>query len=137
MHEFALHHQLAADCHVVGDLPLSTVLLFDEQRYPWVILVPRVPSIREIYELSGVQRERLVEESCAVGQFLLEAFAGNKLNIGALGNVVPQLHVHHVVRNVGDPAWPGPVWGHSPRQPYAQDACIERIAKITAGLGLT
>lgn len=136
MQTFALHPRLAADSHVVGNLPLSTVLLFDERRYPWVILVPRVASIREIHELSAPQRQALLDESCAVGEFLLKTFSGDKLNIGALGNVVPQLHIHHVVRNVADPAWPAPVWGHSPREPYARDACLERLEAIRVGLGL-
>lgn len=136
MQEFTLHPQLAADCHWVGDLTLSTVLLFDDSRYPWVILVPRVASIREIYQLSQPQRLALLDESCRLGACMMEGFAGQKLNIGALGNLVPQLHLHHVVRRAGDPAWPGPVWGHSPRAPYAPDVRRNRIARLRTDLGL-
>ena len=111
MDEFSLHPRLASDCHPLGDLPLSRVLLLDDSRYPWLILVPRRPDIREIYQLDAADRESLLEESCQVGEFMMRAFKGEKLNIGALGNLVPQLHLHHIVRNSTDPAWPGPVWG--------------------------
>lgn len=136
MQKFTLATQLAADCHWVGDLALSTVLLFDDRRYPWVILVPRVASIREIYQLDQPQRLALLDESCRLGACMMEHFDGHKLNIGALGNLVPQLHLHHVVRREDDPAWPGPVWGHSPREPYDLDARNNRIAPLRTGLGL-
>lgn len=137
MSEFVLHPQLAADCHPVGQFDLSSVLLLDDNRYPWVILVPRVAGVREIFELGPSERARLLDESCRLGEWMLQAFGGDKLNIGALGNLVPQLHLHHVVRRQDDPAWPGPVWGHSPATPYDEPGWTERIDRLRRGLDLT
>ena len=133
---FALHPQLAADCHVVGDLGLSRVLLLDDRRYPWVVLVPRRDDITEIYQLQAADRAALIEESCRVGETLMALFGGDKLNVGALGNLVPQLHLHHVVRHRDDPAWPGPVWGHSPARPYAAGQRDEVLDRLRAALPL-
>jgi diadenosine tetraphosphate (Ap4A) HIT family hydrolase len=135
--DFVLHPRLQADCHPVGDLALSRVLLLDERRYPWVILVPRRAGIGEIHELDRDDRWALLEESCRLGAFLLEAFGGEKLNVAALGNLVPQLHLHHVVRQTGDPAWPGPVWGHSAAEPYAADELARRLQVLRRGLAIT
>lgn len=134
MNDFSLDSRLAADCHVIGDLALSRALLFDDCRYPWVILVPRRAGMREIFELHIDDRHQLMDESCALGVSLKRAFGGDKLNVGALGNLVAQLHLHHVIRSVGDPAWPGPVWGHSPAQRYAPQALAERLASLRDGL---
>lgn len=133
---FELHPRLVADCHLLGDLGLSRVLLLNDSRYPWVLLVPRRASVREIYQLAPPDRATLLEESCRLGEFMMQAFAGDKLNVAALGNLVPQLHLHHVVRNAQDPAWPGPVWGHSPAVPYAQDALAERLRILREGLAM-
>lgn len=137
MEDFILHARLSADCHLVGQMPLSTVLLLDDARYPWVILVPRRVAIREIHELSPDDRRTLLEESCRVGDFMMQAFVGQKLNLGALGNLVPQLHLHHIVRHENDPAWPGPVWGHSPAEHYAPALLDERLDLLRDGLGVT
>lgn len=137
MDDFDLHPRLVSDCHLLGDLPLSRVLLLNDSRYPWVILVPRRPDISEIYQLAAADRKNLLEESCAVGRFMMEAFEGEKLNLGALGNLVPQLHLHHVVRNSSDPAWPGPVWGHSPAVPYAPELLAERTQMLRKGMSLS
>ena len=136
MDTFSLHPTLAADCHWVGDLGLSRVLLLDDSRYPWVLLVPRRAAVTEIYQLSDSDRATLLDESCRLGEFLMAVFDGGKLNVGALGNLVPQLHLHHVVRHVGDPAWPGPVWGHSPACRYTGAALAERLLLIRNGLGI-
>lgn len=136
MTEFELHPQLAADCHQVGDLPLSRVLLLNDRRYPWLILVPRRAHLREIYQLSPVDRAQLLDESCRVGERLMCTFGGDKLNIGALGNLVPQLHIHHIVRRVDDPAWPGPVWGHSPAEPYPEIELGDRLLRLRKALGV-
>ena len=133
---FELHPQLAADCHRVGDLPLSRVLLLNDRRYPWVVLVPRRADMREIYQLSPVDRAQLFDESCRVGEWLMDRFGGDKLNIGALGNLVPQLHIHHIVRRVDDPAWPGPVWGHSPAEPYPEIELTDRLLCLREALGV-
>ncbi len=133
---FQLHEQLAADCHPIGDLALSRVLLLDDSRYPWILLVPRRPALREIYQLSRDERQQLLEESCRVGEFIMDTFAGEKLNMGALGNLVPQLHLHLVVRYHIDPAWPGPVWGHSPAIAYDSGMLDGRRRLLRDGLGL-
>ena len=136
MDDFSLHPQLARDCHLLGDLGLSRVLLLDVSRYPWVILVPRRADVREIYQLDPADRNRLLEESCRLGEFMMRAFAGEKLNVGALGNLVPQLHLHHIVRRRADPAWPGPVWGHSVAVPYTREMLAERVQMLRNGLSL-
>ncbi len=130
MSHFELDSRLAADTRAITDFLLCRVLLFDDRRYPWVILVPKRPGVHEIHHLPVDARHQLMAESCRVASALEELFAPDKLNIAALGNMVPQLHLHHVARYVGDPAWPGPVWGHSPRQAYAEQDAAERIAQI-------
>lgn len=137
MSTFSLHPQLAADCHQVGVLDLSVVLLLDDSRYPWVVLVPQVEGITELYQLAPEQRQLLLDESCRVGELMMRSFAGDKLNVGALGNLVPQLHLHHVVRNRTDPAWPGPVWGHSAAVPYPTALLEQRLDLLRTGLALS
>lgn len=136
MSEFSLHRQLRDDCHLIGDLELSRVLLLNDCRYPWVVLVPRRAAITEVYQLTQSDRQLLLDESCRVGQLLMQTFEGDKLNLGALGNLVPQLHVHLVVRRLDDPAWPGPVWGHSPAVPYPEPSAGNRVQLLRVGLGL-
>ena len=103
--------RLAADSVFIADGPLSQVRLMDDARFPWLLLVPRVPGASEWIDLDGGQQRLLLAEINQLSQ-LLRAEAGvEKINIGALGNVVRQLHVHVVGRHAGDPAWPGPVWG--------------------------
>jgi diadenosine tetraphosphate (Ap4A) HIT family hydrolase len=133
---FVLHRRLAADTLAVGELGLSRVLMMNDARYPWVILVPRVAGLRELHELDREVRIRLQDESCAVAECLVQRFAPVKLNIASLGNLVSQYHLHHVVRFDDDPAWPGPVWGHSPAVPYTAEAARERLADLRGGLGL-
>ena len=111
---FELHPRLAADCILVGRLPLSLLLLFDDARYPWFILVPQRPAVSEIFQLSEADQQQLWRESAALARNLMHSFHADKINIGALGNLVPQLHLHHVARFTTDPAWPGPVWGKRP-----------------------
>ena len=117
---FKLDARLEADTYWMGDLHLSRVLLMNDRRYPWIILVPMLEGLKELTDLSEEQSVTLQQESRAVSQWLIEQ-GGDKLNVGALGNVVSQLHLHHVMRKVDDPAWPGPVWGHSAAEPYAED----------------
>lgn len=133
---FELHPQLAADTHPVGDLALCRILLMDDANWPWVILVPRRPDIREICELSDDDQVALVRESSRLAGALQTLFTPDKLNIAALGNVVPQLHLHHVARHRGDPAWPKPVWGTRPRKPYDLADAHAIVAKLAAELRL-
>lgn len=109
----------------------------NDRRFPWLILVPERDSVREIHELSPADRAALIEE-IALGSGVLERlFHPDKLNVGALGNVVPQLHVHVVARTAGDPAWPGPVWGSGAAVPYGKDEIAEVRARLAAALAPT
>ena len=115
---FELHPQLAADCEKIADLRLCRALLLNDSRYPWWVLVPRRPDVREIYQLSESDQARLWQEISHCGELLMKHHAGFKLNVAALGNMVPQLHVHLVVRQPTDEAWPAPVWGAGKAVPY-------------------
>ena len=132
---FKLDARLEADTYWMGDLHLSRVLLMNDRRYPWIILVPMLEGLKELTDLSEEQSVTLLQESRAVSQWLTKQ-GGDKLNVGALGNVVSQLHLHHVMRKVDDPAWPGPVWGHSPAEPYAEDKvnALQQSLKATLKL---
>nr|CAA6815652.1 MAG: Diadenosine tetraphosphate (Ap4A) hydrolase and other HIT family hydrolases [uncultured Thiotrichaceae bacterium] len=132
---FELHQQLAADCFEVGDLPLCHVLLANDARYPWFILVPRRVAIKEIHQLGADDRQQLWLESDWFSHQLEQLFSPDKLNIASLGNMVPQLHVHHIARFKTDDAWPAPVWGKFPAQPY-EDNAEKRIEQIRAKLVL-
>lgn len=116
---FTLHPQLIEDCTPIGDLPLCHILLAPDARFAWFILVPKRDSIRESYQLSPDDQVTLMSESAAFGRAIMDGFDGDKLNIGALGNMLPQLHIHHIVRHKGDAAWPGAVWGHPGAKPYS------------------
>ena len=134
---FTLHPTLARDTVEVTRLPLCRVLLMNDRRFPWLILVPERDSVREIHQLSPADRAALIEE-IALGSGVLERlFHPDKINVGALGNVVPQLHVHVVARTAGDPAWPGPVWGSGAAVPYAEDEIAEIRARLAAELAGT
>ena len=119
---FALDPGLAADTFVVGETPLSQVLLMNDARYPWLILVPWRCDITEPFELSEADQAQLWRESMRLGEAMKAHFAANKLNIAALGNQVAQLHVHHIARFHADDAWPGPVWGVGSAVPYSEAA---------------
>jgi diadenosine tetraphosphate (Ap4A) HIT family hydrolase len=115
---FALDPRLAADTIAIGDLKLSRLLLMDDARYLWLILVPRHENLSELFHLGETDRAILMEEIAAVSRALI-GFAGvDKINVGALGNIVRQLHIHVVARSMGDAAWPGPVWGVGVAQRY-------------------
>jgi diadenosine tetraphosphate (Ap4A) HIT family hydrolase len=109
--DWFLHPQLAKDTINIGDLPLSRVLVINDANYPWLLLVPRRPDVNEIIDLDEVERAQLMTEIAQAGRALKQVTGCDKLNIAALGNVVPQLHVHVVARRTGDAAWPRPVWG--------------------------
>lgn len=126
---FELHQRLAADTIPLGWTRLCEVRLMNEKTWPWIILVPTVPGIREIYELPEEQQQRLMAESSALSRAMMAAFGGDKMNVAALGNMVPQLHVHHIVRFEGDPAWPGPVWGTQPPVPYEEPE-LARVKQV-------
>ena len=133
--DFTLHPQLVKDCTLIGDFPLCRVLLAPEKRFAWFILVPKRADIRESYQLTEQDQLTLMRESALFGQAIMSAFDGDKLNIGALGNMVPQLHVHHIVRHKGDAAWPGAVWGYPGAKPYS-DADLDVIKDQVAAMNL-
>ena len=113
-----LDPRLRHDTIVLGSFPLSLLLLMNDRTYPWLILVPQRAGIHEIYQLNPADQQQLLRESSHLAAVLAAHFHPDKLNIAALGNVVPQLHLHHVVRYQSDPAWPAPVWGKTPPVPY-------------------
>ena len=130
MPDFTLDPRLAADTAFIADWDLSRVLLMNDARYAWLILVPRRPGAVELSDLSSPHRTTLMNEIARAVQMLKQQTGAAKINVGALGNVVPQLHIHIVARNPGDPAWPGPVWGHSPAVPYTAEARDAFIAQF-------
>ncbi len=135
MTDFILDPRLAADSVFIADGPLSQMRLMNDARFTWLLLVPRVPGASEWVELDGSQQRLLLAEINQVGN-LVRAQAGvQKLNIGALGNIVRQLHVHLVGRHEGDAAWPGPVWGSGPMLPFSGDELAERIGHWRQQLG--
>ncbi|MCS3765994.1 diadenosine tetraphosphate (Ap4A) HIT family hydrolase [Aeromonas hydrophila] len=125
---FELHSRLQADTRLLGDLPLCRVLLAKDSQYPWLILVPRVANLREIHHLAPAQQQQLMEESCAVATLMEQALRPDKINVAALGNLVPQLHLHHVARFSTDKAWPGPIWGAHPSVPYEEATLLAEAA---------
>lgn len=130
MAEFELHPRLAADTALVADWTLSRVVLMNDARYAWLVLVPRVRDAVELFDLSEADRRELIEEIARAARLLKGASGATKINVGALGNLVPQLHVHIVARHPGDPAWPGPVWGHGMAVSCTAAARDALIAKI-------
>lgn len=134
-HSFELHANLQRDGILLGRFELCLVLLLNDRNYPWFVLVPQRPNIRETIDLSLADYRQLWEESRIFGAAIMQIFAGEKLNIAALGNVTPQLHVHHVVRHSHDPAWPAPIWGRFPLSPYLPGE-IDAIAAQVAGATL-
>ena len=131
---FTLHPQLAADTFVLGDFSLCRLLLMNEANFPWFILVPRRAGIREIFELSDDDQQQLLRESSHLARLLVGTFRADKLNIAALGNLVPQLHLHHVVRHRDDPCWPAPVWGKLAARSYGSDQVGEIRNVLTPAL---
>jgi len=135
MTDFILDPRLAADSVFIADGPLSQVRLMNDARFTWLLLVPRVPDASEWLDLDGNQQRLLLAEINQVGN-LVRAQAGvQKLNIGALGNIVRQLHVHLVGRHEGDAAWPGPVWGSGPALRFGSESLGERIEAWRQQLG--
>lgn len=127
---FELHPRLVQDTLTVGDFGLCRLLLMNDANYPWFILVPRRVGVREIFELELCDQHQLVKESSQLSQVISRIFKADKLNIAALGNMVSQLHVHHIVRYETDQAWPNPVWGRFPTQPYKKRVLQEICASL-------
>ena len=127
---FELDRRLVNDTIHLGDFELCRVLLMNDSQYPWIILVPTVDGITEIHQLSAKQRMVLSKESNQVAELLAEEFDPDKMNIAALGNVVSQLHIHHIVRYQNDIAWPAPVWGVAKAKPYSKRELEDVLPKL-------
>jgi len=129
---FELHANLKRDGILLGSFELCQVLLLNDRNYPWFVLVPQRPAIQNLIDLNLADHRQLWEESRVLGAAIMQIFAGERLNVAALGNVTPQLHVHHIVRHSHDPAWPASIWGRFPMSPY-QPGEVEAIAAQIAG----
>lgn len=127
---FALDQRLQQDTLVIGDFPLCRLLLSNDSNYPWFILVPRINGISEVFHLDVADQQKLWEETTGLAQLLNDGLGADKMNIGALGNVVSQLHVHVIVRKRDDTAWPAPVWGKHPARPYTQEQGVALRARL-------
>jgi diadenosine tetraphosphate (Ap4A) HIT family hydrolase len=127
---WTLHPQLDRDTASLGDLPLARVLVINDANYPWLLLVPRRPDITEVIDLDEVEQAQLMTEVTRVARALREVTACHKLNIAALGNAVPQLHVHIIARFRNDPAWPKPVWGAVPPRAYEREELHNFVAPL-------
>ena len=132
---FQLHPQLAKDTLPLGRFRLCRLLLMNDANYPWFILVPEREHVRELHELDDSDRRQLWDESAQLARALTAIFKPDKLNIAALGNQVPQLHVHHIVRYTHDPAWPQPVWGKMPPRAYYSAETFKLKSALPPTLG--
>ncbi|KGM06113.1 putative hydrolase [Methylophaga thiooxydans] len=132
---YELHSQLAKDTIQIGQFELCDVLLMNDDRYPWVILVPRRVNVREIHQLSEAEQQRLLQESSFVSQAMTQLFSAHKMNVAALGNIVEQLHLHHVARFTSDFAWPKLVWGIGDAMPYSDVAAKAMLSQLKRVLG--
>ena len=134
---WSLHPQLERDTRLLGDLPLSRVLVIDDANYPWLLLVPRRPDLVELIDLDEVERAQLMTEIAMVARALKEVTQCDKLNIAALGNVVPQLHVHLIARRKGDAAWPKPVWGVAPALAHDKQELADFLDALKSKIWVT
>jgi len=134
--KWELHPQLAQDAVAVGDLALSRVLAMNDAGYPWLVVVPRRAGASEIIDLSAADQGALTVELAQVAGALKRLTGCDKLNIAAIGNMVPQLHVHVVARRRGDAAWPKPVWGAAPPQAYPPGALAQFVDEVRQAIGL-
>ena len=128
--EFELDPRLAADSHWVADGPLCQLRLMDDSRFPWLVLVPRVAGAVEWFDLGQSDQHSMLKEVGRAARLLRELSGCDKINLGALGNIVRQLHVHVVARSPADAAWPGPVWGSGEAKRFSAGALESRLAQL-------
>ncbi|MEQ1739208.1 MAG: HIT family protein [Methyloglobulus sp.] len=133
---FDLHPQLERDCITIGRLTLCRLLLMNDKQFPWFILVPEIEGITEIFQLDKQQQGLLIEESSFLAEQLNMLYKADKINIAAIGNLVPQLHVHHVVRYRSDKAWPAPVWGKFAAIPYSEQELADTVRIMADALDI-
>lgn len=131
---FSLHPQLEADTIKLGKLTICQVLLMNDSRFPWLILVPEIANIKELHQLDPDTQALVLEEIVSVGELAMRFFNGDKLNTAALGNLVPQLHIHQIVRFSDDCAWPNPVWGFEKSIAYSSKQLKTLLDKLTVEL---
>ena len=127
---FQLHPQLAADTHLICRAENCQILLMDDARFPWIVLVPEVAGIRELYELSERQQQQAYQSILHVSKSLAEYSNAEKMNVAALGNQLPQLHIHIIARYQSDAAWPGPVWGVGQAESYSADQLQQTLSDL-------
>jgi diadenosine tetraphosphate (Ap4A) HIT family hydrolase len=132
---FQLHPNLKRDCVFVGSFELCQLLLMNDCQFPWFLLVPQKPDLTELYQLDKPDRQLLIEESSWLGENLAVLYQADKMNIAAIGNLVPQLHIHHIVRYKYDKAWPAPVWGKFAAVPYTEQQMSESLLLVKERLG--
>lgn len=128
--EFTLDPRLAADTHFVADAPACRILLMDDRRWPWLILVPRKDGVEELFDLTSSQQATVMSEATEAGQKLQALSNCEKINIAAIGNIVRQLHIHVIARAQGDANWPGPVWGFGTRTLYEENHATALVARL-------
>lgn len=131
---FVLDKQLAQDTVLVGRFELSTLLLHKDSQFPWCILVPRRENVQEVHHLSEMDAQQLMRESCRLAEVMTDLYSPKKMNIAAIGNIVSQLHVHHVARSVDDAAWPYPVWGRVAAVAYTEAGLSARLHSLRCAL---
>lgn len=127
---FQLHPRLEQDCIAIGRFELCRLLMMNDSQYPWFVLVPERADLKEIYQLSKTERGLLTEESSYLAENLAILYQADKMNIAAIGNMVPQLHIHHIVRYQIDKAWPAPVWGKFDAVPYSEQQITDNVIRI-------
>jgi len=129
MAQFELDPRLAKNHHIV-DWPLCSIFLEDDARFPWLVLVPRRPGLREVFHLHDEDRLAFFNEVTAASERLAKSLNPSKMNVAMLGNMVDQLHAHVIARFAGDPAWPGPVWSIGARRPFDEVELAPRLEKM-------
>lgn len=130
---FVLDSRLEQDTLNLGDFPLCRLLLMNDANYPWFILVPRREEVSELFQLDAADQQALWREATALAETLKDTFGADKMNVATLGNMVNQLHMHVIARRLGDSAWPAPVWGHKPANPYSEvqvDAIKQKLKLV-------
>lgn len=137
MADFTLDDRLAADTSAVFELALSSVYVFNDCRYPWLVLVPRRADCVELIDLTGAEQLTLMREIAAASEVLRDLHAPHKLNVAALGNHVRQLHVHVIARQTADAAWPNPVWGVGTAKPYDKPTLSAETARLRTAFAAT
>ncbi|MEQ1559243.1 MAG: HIT family protein [Methyloglobulus sp.] len=134
--KFKLHPQLKQDCIAIGRFELCHLLMINDSQFPWFVLVPEINGITEIFQLNKPQQSLLIEESSTLADTLNTLYNADKINIAAIGNLVPQLHIHHVVRYRTDKVWPAPIWGKLPAIAYLEQELSDTLGSITHALQL-